>query len=145
VGWTSRRVTLRPGELLLTDGQNQARTRCGNRIAEVAPAEISLEEPAPETLETPLPSRTIPFDPLVGYEMFEATGEMPAQDIILPSAPLLALTMTELPVPDVPQPPLIPVIPFGDIPPDIPEPATLLLVSPALGIYALLRRARRRR
>jgi len=43
-----------------------------------------------------------------------------------------------------PVPPLIPVIPPGGGPPEIPEPGTLLLVSPALGIYALLRRARRR-
>jgi len=146
VFWTSRRLTLQPGETILTDGDNQARTRCGNRIQEVAPAEISREEPAPEVFDVPLPSRTIPIDPLASYDLLVAEGGLPAleaQDVILPAVPLLAMQMTELPMPDVPQPPLIPVIPFGDNPP-IPEPGTLLLVSPALGLYALVRRLRRR-
>jgi hypothetical protein len=139
VSWTSRRLTLQPGETILTDGQNQARTRCGNRIKEVAPAEISKEEPAPEVFDTPLPSRPIPIEPLVAFDLL-----MPEQDLVLPSAPLLAMQMTELPMPDVPQPPIIPVIPFSG-PTPVPEPGTLLLVSPALGIYALVRRLRRRR
>jgi hypothetical protein len=146
VSWTSRRIKLHPGETILTDGQNQARTRCGNRIMEVAPAEVSREEPAPEEFDVPLPSRTIPIDPLASYDLLVAEGGLPAleaQDVILPSVPLLAMQMTELPMPDVPQPPLIPVIPFGENPP-IPEPGTLLLVSPALGLYALVRRLRRR-
>lgn len=146
VSWTSRHVALQPGETILTDGQNQARTRCGNRIQEVAPAEISKEEPAPEVFDVPLPSRSIPIDLLAASDLLVAEGGLPAldaQDVILPSAPLLAMQMTELPMPDVPQPPLIPVIPFGENPP-IPEPGTLLLVSPALGLYALVRRLRRR-
>jgi hypothetical protein len=145
VSWTSRRLTLHPGETILTDGQNQARTRCGNRIKEVAPAETSKEEPEPEEFDVPLPSRTIPIDPLASYDLLVAEGGLPAleaQDVILPSAPLLAMQMTELPMPDVPQPPLIPVIPLGETP--VPEPGTLLLVSPALGVYALVRRLRRR-
>lgn len=146
ISWTSRRVTLHPGETILTDGENQARTRCGNRIKEIAPAEISKEEPAPEVFDVPLPSRTIPIDLLAGYDLLVDDSGLPmlaAQDVILPSAPLLAMQMTELPMPDVPQPPLIPVVPFGENPP-VPEPGTLLLVSPALGLYALIRRLRRR-
>ena len=148
VAWTSRRVTMHPGETILTDGQNQARTRCGNRIKEVAPAEISKEEPPPEVFDTPLPSRTIPIEPLVGYELLAAEGGLPpleTQDIVLPAVPLLVMHSTELPMPDVPQPPIIPVIPFSSTPPEVPEPGTLLLVSPALGLYALVRRLRRRR
>jgi hypothetical protein len=94
VAWTSRRVTIQPGETILTDGQNQARTRCGNRIKEVAPAETSKEEPPPEVFDTPLPSRTIPIEPLVGYELLAAEGGLPpfeTQDIVLPSVPLLMM------------------------------------------------------
>jgi hypothetical protein len=146
VAWTSRRVTMHPGETILTDGQNQARTRCGNRIKEVAPAEISKEEPPPEVFDTPLPSRTIPIEPLVGYELLAAEGGLPpleTQDIVLPAVPLLVM-----PPPScrcrMPQPPIIPVIPFSSTP-EVPEPGTLLLVSPALGLYASSRRLRRRR
>jgi hypothetical protein len=151
VAWTSRRVTLQAGETILTDGQNQARTRCGNRIKEVAPAEISKEEPPVETFDMPVPSRTVPIEPLEGYDMLVADGGLPAldaQEVLLPSVPLTAMSMRELPTPDVPQPPIIPVIPEGGSPTpfnnETPEPGTLLLVSPALGLFALIRRLRRR-
>jgi len=53
VYWTRRKVSLHPGEMLLTDGTIVARTRCGNRIA-AAPLDAgSPLEPAPEELEQP--------------------------------------------------------------------------------------------
>ncbi len=56
VYWTQRTYLLRKGELLITDGKNQARTRCGNRVAEVMPAHARKPqvEPKPEELETPM-------------------------------------------------------------------------------------------
>ena len=161
VGWTSKKISLRAGETILTDGVNEARTRCGNRLAEVKPAEIVLEdEPAPETLETPLPARTLPIDPLAAYDLFAADGALPpaldAADALLPSSPLpgtsLTSAVTGLPGMDVPQIPLLPLIPYGvvlgsdpsDLDP-VPEPATLLLVSPGLAAYAWWRRRSRRR
>jgi len=56
VYWTQRTYLLHKGELLLTDGKHQARTRCGNRVAQVLPANARKprNEPAPETFDTPL-------------------------------------------------------------------------------------------
>jgi hypothetical protein len=53
--WTSRPVRLPPGEKLLTDGQNFARARCGNRICETPQTPVNDTEPAPEILNTPRP------------------------------------------------------------------------------------------
>lgn len=161
VSWTSKKVSLRAGETILTDGVNEARTRCGNRLAEVKPAEIVLDdEPAPEELETPLPARTLPIDPLAAYDLFAAEGDLPpaldATDALLPSSPLpgssLASAVTDLPGMDIPQIPLLPIIPYGVITESgpsefdpVPEPATLLLVSPGLAAYAWWRRRMRKR
>jgi hypothetical protein len=151
VYWTTRRVNLKQGETILTDGVNEARTRCGNRIAEVAPAEIEREEPAPEVLETPLSSRTVPFDPLAGYDLFAASGDLPlsvTEEEVLPSTPLPDPVMPTISDPPSIVPPLLPPF-FPDVPweergtSSVPEPATLLLVSP--GILYLFRRARKAR
>ena len=60
VFWTSRKLRIPKGEVLLTDGQNYARTRCGNRLCvnlqghtdpkEPAAALLSMPDARPETL-----------------------------------------------------------------------------------------------
>jgi hypothetical protein len=53
VYWTRHKVALHPGEMLITDGTTEARTRCGNRIA-AAPLDAgSPLEPSLEELEQP--------------------------------------------------------------------------------------------
>jgi hypothetical protein len=52
--WTSKKITLRAGETLLTNGIHFARTRCGNRIAETPPGRSSPSEPTVETLDRPV-------------------------------------------------------------------------------------------
>ena len=60
VYWTSRPVRLPKGETLLTDGQNYARARCGNRISPVPQTPVNDTEPAPETMDSPQrPANTI--------------------------------------------------------------------------------------
>jgi hypothetical protein len=51
--WTSRKLTLLKGETVLTDGEHEARTRCGNRISNIPQQPVSLEEPAESVLENP--------------------------------------------------------------------------------------------
>jgi hypothetical protein len=53
VYWTRRPVRLEAGEKVITDGENVARTRCGNQIADT-PLSVSPFEPTPEVLDTPV-------------------------------------------------------------------------------------------
>jgi hypothetical protein len=52
--WTSKKVHLRPGELLLTDGTITARAKCGNQVSDTAKPEVSNEEPEESVLENPV-------------------------------------------------------------------------------------------
>ena len=64
--WTQRKLTLAPGESLLTDGENMVRVRCGNLVSPSPKPPNSPEEPTPVTFDTPLippPPATMP--PLV--------------------------------------------------------------------------------
>lgn len=55
VFWTSRRLYLKPGEMLLSDGKNVIRSRCGNRISD-QPQEPVLPggEPSQALLDQPV-------------------------------------------------------------------------------------------
>lgn len=55
--WTRHRLRIPEGEVLLTDGYNYARTRCGNRLSSTAQVETSPFEPAAKLLTLP------PFTP----------------------------------------------------------------------------------
>jgi hypothetical protein len=48
--WTRRPVSLPRGEALLTDGENYARARCGNRISQNPQTPVNYIEPPPQTL-----------------------------------------------------------------------------------------------
>ncbi len=54
VYWTRRRVTLRKGEKLITDGKMTGRTRCANRVEEVSQPAVSTAEPPPAKLDEPM-------------------------------------------------------------------------------------------
>jgi uncharacterized membrane protein YgcG len=93
VYWTQRTYLLHKGELLITDGKNQARTRCGNRVAQVLPAHASKPkvEPNPEELETPLnPS---PFEAMTMPQMMA----LPAHSGFAPGGGDLADGVFDLP------------------------------------------------
>lgn len=58
VYWTSKKITLQPGEAVLSDGTHLARARCGNRISETPAGPSSPGEPSMETLDRPMGPRT---------------------------------------------------------------------------------------
>jgi hypothetical protein len=64
VFWTRHPVRLPAGELLLSDGRDVVRARCGNRISAV-PGETAIDEPDPVLLDTPVESDPPVDDPVV--------------------------------------------------------------------------------
>ncbi len=54
VYWTRKKVKLRKGEKLITDGKELIRARCGNRISDAPMAPMALVEPPEVSSDTPL-------------------------------------------------------------------------------------------
>jgi len=54
VFWTRHRVTLKQGEMLITDGKITARSRCGNQVMEVPQQETSTSEPPAAKFDEPV-------------------------------------------------------------------------------------------
>jgi hypothetical protein len=90
--WTKKRLLLRAGETLISDGKREARTRCGNQISETPVQPVSPAEPPSAAMNAP-PSYTL-------------VAENPAAPPIVPPYPLS---------PD----PAYPVVPV-DAPPSMP-------------------------
>jgi hypothetical protein len=66
--WTSHKIHMAKGELVLVDGKNLIRARCGNRIAFELPPEAPKApplEPPPEIFEYGLPPSFSPSEPLL--------------------------------------------------------------------------------
>ena len=87
VFWTSKPVNLRKGELVLTDGENFVRARCGNRISETPrlPVASIVWEPDDDTLNPPDGGDgLVPGTRLVGWD-----DETPAS-----SQPLVMATLS---------------------------------------------------
>ena len=51
VYWTAKKVMLRAGETLLTDGRNQMRARCANRMSDVPRFPVEAHAPRPQALD----------------------------------------------------------------------------------------------
>lgn len=51
VFWTNHQLRIHRGELLITDGKHEARTRCGNRLSDHAVQPTSAAQPSSEALE----------------------------------------------------------------------------------------------
>lgn len=52
--WTRRRIALKKGETLITDGRMTARTRCGNRVEETPQQAAAPVEPPAEKFDEPI-------------------------------------------------------------------------------------------
>ncbi|MBV8896577.1 MAG: hypothetical protein JO051_08695 [Acidobacteriaceae bacterium] len=53
VYWTHRKLRIPKGEVLLTDGVHFARTRCGNRLCDIAPSHTTVTLPSYRMLSLP--------------------------------------------------------------------------------------------
>ena len=132
--WTAKTVKIPKGETLITDGQNSARTRCGNKVSVLAQEPISQEEPPIETFEIPIIAGTEP-PPLDLARLPEAGLELRPN---FPLAPYIAT-----------QPPrILPYYyrPLFSMTPsiDVPEPGTLSLMIAGLAGFVAVRILRKK-
>jgi hypothetical protein len=145
VYWTSKKLKLSKGETLMTDGEHEARTRCGNRLSDIQMQPISPREPdvgAMEVLPGPdlvagnamqldLPAAVLPapistFSPILPAG--STPGGPPSGGLIPPPFfPIVGGGPTTT-TPETPLPPTPPIVTS--------EPDTLKLLS--VGIAILL-------
>jgi len=105
VYWTRRRVKLKKGETLLTDGKITARTRCANRVEEMPqqatsesePPVAKFDEPMMPSLGPAMQAPSVPFEsslasgnpgpapPLTSYDPITTEGWTPISPPPLPS------------------------------------------------------------
>ena len=151
VFWTHRRLHIHKGELLITDGKHEARTRCGNRLSDHAVQPTSAAQPPAEALEAPAVAQA-PVSPVPPEDLFAGNylpNEIPdGRGPILPpgNAPggptgsvLPPIYYPWVGVPTGETPPVTPP-PVGT-----PEPGTMVMLATGLGsILAFAGRKKRR-
>ena len=94
--WTRNKLRIPKGEVLVTDGNSYARTRCGNRLSDVPNSNTTLLQPPDRLLSLP------PFSPALVPEIgFADPPRMPERPVLPLGTPQLALF-----IPVVPAPPL---------------------------------------
>lgn len=155
--WTRKQLRIPKGEVVLTDGSNVARARCGNRLSAVprdpvspeplAPPELSLGPMTPELLrdkritfaappETPAANVTAPPGTFVGSSVPLPVPSFPAPFPITLIPPVITGPPVTGPIPpasSLPPPggPIGPALPPAST---IPEPGNLMLAG--FGVFA---------
>jgi hypothetical protein len=126
--WTAKKVMLRKGETLITDGRNASRTRCGNRISDGPAIPSSPEEPPPAVFDEPVvPPAAVPLPPPY------ASAPPPPPGGLIPIVPIIPIfpgSGSNPPPPVHPKPP-------GPPPISVPEPSTLYLLMVSLPVVWL--------
>jgi hypothetical protein len=143
--WTSKRIHLQAGELLLTDGKITARAKCGNQVSDTAKPEVSDEEPEEDVLDQPV--ALDPIGPSLPLRALLHPPDLPSGQPIAPT-----FTASEFVFPyatlNLPLPPKNcelageAALPGCHHPkkPVVPEPSTMILL--ASGLVAMGRRYR---
>ncbi|MBQ5949504.1 PEP-CTERM sorting domain-containing protein [Massilia sp. ST3] len=72
VYWTSKKLMLAEGETLLSDGKNEMRTRCANRISDTPQLPVAPGEPSEAELDVPVAEEGSVQD--IAAEMVEDVG-----------------------------------------------------------------------
>ena len=81
--WTRKKIMLRAGESLLTDGKITARAKCGNQVSDTAQPDVSDEEPEEDVLEQPVALE--PLGPSLPLRPQFKMPELPAGQPVAPS------------------------------------------------------------
>jgi hypothetical protein len=115
--WTRNPVLIPAGETLISDGENLARVRCGNRLSMIQAKPVSLSEPPREKLETP------GFIPPLLADGGWGEGSEPLPPAAVPALPLLP------PGPGV-APSTTPVLFAPLLPPGVPGPGQSSVTPP---------------
>ncbi|MGD0403824.1 MAG: PEP-CTERM sorting domain-containing protein [Candidatus Acidiferrales bacterium] len=144
VFWSKKRFTIHKGEAIITDGDHMARTRCGNRVADVAAGPMMAVEPDFETA----PPATA--EALSGAPAFLGAPPFAPGDVALTPPPTSGISsggssgggsgFPGAPIGGGGGPPSHGVTPpvTPPIPPPVPEPepeSLLMLVSGLTGIW----------
>ena len=82
VFWTKNRMVIPAGEALISDGENLARVRCGNRLSPVAAKPVAATEPSQEELSEPSFVPPLMADLLPG----ESIGQIPSAPSVPPGS-----------------------------------------------------------
>lgn len=119
VFWTAKKVEIPEGEALITDGEETARARCGNRVSAVPVEPISEDEPIIETFDLPRmasveapdlgpvaqlnlelreysPIESVPIDPNILPYYYRPLFIVSADSTTVPEAGTLSLLMVGL-------------------------------------------------
>jgi hypothetical protein len=143
VYWTRNRMVIPAGETLISDGENLARVRCGNRLSAIAAKPVSVSEPTKEELNTPnfVPPLMAEFLPGDGDGFFpgasaSALPALPPGSTTTPGAntPPPAIFPPLLPPGVHPNSPNTPVGP----PVSTPEPGTFTFLFAGIAMIAVL-------
>ncbi len=113
VYWTRNRMVIPAGESLISDGENLARVRCGNRLSAIAAKPVAVSEPTKEELDTPefIPPLMAEFLPGDGGGFFPG----------VPASALPALSQGPIAASKTPAPPLFPPLLPPGVPPITPN------------------------
>jgi hypothetical protein len=115
VYWTRNRMVIPAGETLISDGENLARVRCGNRLSAIAAKPVAVSEPTKEELNAP------EFVPPLMADLLPGEGSD-----FFPGAPASALPAVSSPGglpstgPNTPPNAVLPPILFPGVPPRTP-------------------------